>query len=98
MSILNMKDILATAEFTIPIIILAMVSLRPLLLKIYSIAASSNHGSPFSRSKDKTPRVRPSKTDYHSGTFWKKRPGNLGNMSGSEVELTLQEPGKIYRT
>ncbi|USP79205.1 hypothetical protein yc1106_06479 [Curvularia clavata] len=88
--------VLATAEFTIPIIILSMVSLRPLLSRIYSIASNSQHNSPFSASKDKTTRARASKADFSTG-IWKKRPANLGEMSDSEVELTMQEPGKTHR-
>lgn len=61
--------VLATAEFTIPIIILSMVSLRPLLHRIYSIASNSQHNSPFSASRDKTTRVRASKVDFNSGSL-----------------------------
>lgn len=94
--VLTLEDVLATAEFTIPIIILSMVSLRPLMSRMYSIASNSQRNSPLSASKDKTTRARASKADFSAG-IWKKRPANLGEMSDSEVELTLQDPGKIHR-
>ncbi|KAH8690413.1 hypothetical protein GQ44DRAFT_636759, partial [Phaeosphaeriaceae sp. PMI808] len=96
--------ILAMTEFTVSIMILSLVSLRPLLRKVYRAATGSSDNSPFSRSNDTKSGKNRKSLVPPSGSRWKgsraihseKPPAR--NIYGSEVELTELEAGKIYKT
>lgn len=92
-------------EYSVAIMIVSLISLRPLLRKIYRVATGSQDNSPFSRSGDKS-RTAKSRKSGVPGTAsrWKgsravysEQPRGR-NMYGSEVELTEVGPGKIYKT
>ena len=98
-------DILAMTEYSVAIIILSLISLRPLLRKFYRVATSSQNNSPFSHSNlnSKMDKQRQSGAPP-IGSGWKgprtiyfENPP-IRDMYGSEVELTELDTGKIYKT
>lgn len=101
--LLNIVDILATAEFTVSIIILSLISLRPLLRKIHRWTSNASSNSPFSRG-NQTGVTSGKRQKPHTNTRQKgshviyAKGGNGRNIYGSEVELTEHEPGTIYKT
>jgi hypothetical protein len=88
-------DILAMTEYTISIIILSSISLRPLLRQIYSVATDSHDRTPYSRSTkaqhSTTEHRRRTRADIYGEDV--PLPGY-----GSEVELTEVAMGRIYKT
>jgi hypothetical protein len=100
---LTRADILATTEFTVSIMIPSLISLRPLLRKIHKWTSSGHSDSPFpcgnhtgvtsgkrKTCNSSTPKLKSSHAIYSKG--------QVRNIYGSEVELTEQEPSKIYKT
>lgn len=92
-------------EYSVAIMILSLISLRPLLRKLYRVATNSQEASPFSRSKDKTKINTRSRAGLSIGpNKWKgsrlhdEKSMHERNLYGSEVELTDLEPGQIYKT
>jgi hypothetical protein len=81
----------------------SLISLRPLLRKIHKWTSSGHSESPFSRGnhtgvtsgKRKTGNSSTLKLKSSHAIYSK---GHGRNIYGSEVELTEQEPSKIYKT
>jgi hypothetical protein len=102
-------DILAMVEYTVSIIILSSISLRPLLRKLYKVATVS-HSTPFSPGTnpyDSEMTHKRGMSSPHLSKLWRKGPMNDGGIYptdnvqpayGSEVELTDIEMGRIYKT
>ncbi|CAI6338664.1 unnamed protein product [Periconia digitata] len=103
--------ILATAEFTIAIMILSLISLRPLLRRIGRAATAFTSPTPSRSRSNKASRSiaatfgsRPEKTRSFSLSktpILNRDPYPTNRQSsskGSDINLTEQDPGKIYKT
>ncbi|PVI07948.1 hypothetical protein DM02DRAFT_237013 [Periconia macrospinosa] len=106
--------ILATAEFTIAIMILSLISLRPLLRRIGHVMSSlSNSASQFLEcannpsnkvSGGRRPGKNPKSSVLSTSIMNSRDPYLYPNQTlspnafGSEIELTEQDLGKIYKT
>jgi hypothetical protein len=100
---LTIADILATTEFTVSIMIPSLISLRPLLRKIHKWTSSGHPDSPFSRGNHTgvtigKRKIGNSSTPKLKGSHLIYSKGYVRNIYGSEVELTEQEPSKVYKT
>ena len=92
-------------EYSVAIIILSLISLRPLLRKFYRVAISSQNNSPFSHSNLNSKMDKQRKSSAPPiGSGWKgprtiyfENPP-IRDIYGSEVELTELDTGKIYKT
>jgi hypothetical protein len=88
-------------EYTVSIMILSLISLRPLLRKLYRVESS-----PFSRSngaiktggQTKTSATTPKTSKWKVSRAVYEEKLSSRNKYGSEVELTEIEEGKLYKT
>jgi hypothetical protein len=94
------SDILAMTEYTVSIIILSTISLRPLLRKVYRVTTNSLNSISFFGTKVESSTISDDRrktigSAYTNGGVYIE--GGAPSRCDSEAELTELEGGRIYK-